>query len=220
MARVLCLHGLGGTADTMAPLVEHLVADGHTVTAPTLPGHGTDPADLIATSWTTWLDAARSADPHPDLIVGQSMGATLAFALAAEGRSTSVVAINPLAADPDATDGLEWRQSRGTAWIEVGPSSVAERAYERLPVEALLAMHEGVASVDLAAVVVPVLIVTSRLDDVVDPANSDLVAGALGGAVDRLALGRSGHVATLDVERTDLAVAVADRARAVWRATM
>ena len=35
MARVLCLHGLGGTGATMWPLVGHLQAAHHTVLAPT-----------------------------------------------------------------------------------------------------------------------------------------------------------------------------------------
>jgi carboxylesterase len=210
MARVLCLHGLGGTGATMWPLVAALSAADHTVLAPTLPGHGGVPDDLVGVEWANWLAAAREwpADGPADLVVGQSMGALLALALAAEGRARAVVAVNSPAPDPDAVDGLEWRQSRGHDWVEVGPSALGESAYERLSLTALLAMHTGALSVRLDLVTVPVLVVTSDHDDVVDPSSSDVVAAALTGPVQRLRLARGGHVATLDSDRDRLSAAI------------
>lgn len=199
MTRVLCLHGLGGTGATMWPIVSACIDAGFTTLAPTLPGHGTDPADLVGISWDDWLDAARTWEA--DIVVGQSMGACLALQLAAEQRCRAVVCINPVAPDPDATDGLGWRKSRGQAWINVATSTVEEIAYERLPIEALITMTEGVAAIDLSAVNRPVLLVTSVNDDVVDPASSDVIAAALSCHVQRLRLRHSGHVATLDNER-------------------
>jgi esterase/lipase len=138
------------------------------------------------------------------------MGACLALAVAADplGACRAVVAINPLAADPDAIDGLQWRRSRGHERIEVEPSTVAEIAYEWLPIEAVQTMHEGIATIDLQRVHVPTLIVTSADDDVVDPASSDVVAAALGVRAQRVRLANSGHVATLDVDRDALCTAV------------
>ena len=199
MTRVLCLHGLGGTGATMWPIVAACIDAEYTTLAPTLPGHGTDPADLVGVTWADWVDAARSWDA--DVVVGQSMGACLALQLCAERRCSAAVCINPPAPDPDALEGLEWRKSRGQSWIEVAPSTVGEFAYERLPIEALITMTAGVASIDLAAIDVPVLLVTSIDDDVVDPASSDVIAAALKCEVHRLRLRNSGHVATLDTER-------------------
>lgn len=207
MARVLCLHGLGGTGATMWPLVATLSGLGHTVLAPTLPGHGSAPDDLRSIGWDDWLGAAR--EWPADVVVGQSMGGGLALALAAEGAVRAAVAINVPAPDPDALDGLEWRRSRGQEWVEVVGSGVDEVAYERLPLAVLAAMHEGLLGLDLAAVRVPVLLVTSALDEMVDPASSDVVAAALGGPVSRVTLARGGHVASLDVDRDALADAVA-----------
>ncbi|MGZ4793313.1 MAG: alpha/beta hydrolase, partial [Ilumatobacteraceae bacterium] len=119
----------------------------------------------------------------------------------AEQRCRAVVCINPIAPDPDAIEGLMWRKSRGQLWIDVAPSGVEEIAYERLPIDALIAMTEGVATIDLASVDRPVLLITSTGDDVVDPASSDAIAAALGGKAQRLRLHHSGHVATLDKER-------------------
>ncbi|MFN8020617.1 MAG: alpha/beta fold hydrolase [Acidimicrobiales bacterium] len=215
MARVLLLHGLGGTGATMWPLVGHLANVHHTAFAPTLPGHGSSPDDLVGVEFDDWVEAAREWDT--DVVVGQSMGAAVALALAAEGRVRGAVVVNPLAPDPDAIDGLEWRQSRGHTTIEVGASSVGEVAYETLPIEALLAMHTGLLGLDLASVTVPVLVVTSADDDVVDPAASDVVAAALGGEVTRLVLRSGGHVASLDAGRDVLAAAIVDFVERVMR---
>jgi carboxylesterase len=213
MTRVLCLHGLGGTGATMWPIVAGCIDAGYTTLAPTLPGHGTDPADLVGVTWADWVDAARAWEA--DVVVGQSMGACLALQLAAERRCRAVVSINPLAPDPDAIEGLEWRRSRGQSWIEVAASTVGEFAYERLPIEALVTMTQGVASIDLSAVDVPVLLVTSANDDVVDPASSDVVAGALHCDLRRLRLRHGGHVATLDQDRDVLQRAITDFVKTV-----
>jgi carboxylesterase len=211
MAHVVLIHGIGGTAATMRPLADVLGAAGHTVTVPTLPGHGAAPEQLVGTTWRDWLDAVTSAVAPGTVLVGQSLGAALAFAAAAEASGVAgVAAINPPAPDPDAVDGLEWRRDRGTAWIDVAPSTVGEEALERLPIEALLELWTGVTALDLAAVRCPVLLVTSRHDDVIDPASSEVIARSLGGPVERLVLERSSHVASLDVERDLLAVALVD----------
>jgi carboxylesterase len=208
MTRVLCLHGIGGTGATMWPIVAGCIDAGFTTLAPTLPGHGTDPADLVGVTWADWLEAARAWEA--DVVVGQSMGADLALQLAAEQRCRAAVCINPVAPHPDALEGLEWRKSRGHEWIDVAKSTVGEIAYERLPIEALIAMADGVATIDFAAVDRPVLLVTSANDDVVDPGSSDVIADALKCDVQRLRLRHSGHVASLDEERDLLRQAIVD----------
>jgi esterase/lipase len=129
------------------------------------------------------------------------MGACVALQLAAEQRCDAVVCINPVAADPDAIESLVWRKHHGQLWIDVAPSTVEEIAYESLPIDSLIAMAEGVATIDLTAIDQPVLLVTSADDDVVDPASSDVVAAALRGNVQRLHLRHGGHVATLGTQR-------------------
>ncbi len=206
MARILLLHGLGGTQATMQPLFDGLAASGHVTHAPTLPGHGTVAEALETVGWADWIRAARQWPA--DVIVGQSMGASLALALAAESSCRAVVAINPPAPDPDAVDGLEWRQSRGHDWVDGPPLAHGEVGYTRLPITALLAMAAGGLTTDLGAVMCPVLLVTSALDDVVDPAGADHIATSLGGPVTRLTLHNSGHVATLGPDLDELLAAV------------
>jgi carboxylesterase len=213
MTRVLCLHGLGGTGATMWPIVAACIDAGFTTLAPTLPGHGTAPDDLMGVTWADWLDAARAWDA--DVVVGQSMGADLALQLAVEQRCMAVVCVNPVAPNPDAIDGLEFRKTRGQGWIDVAQSAVGEIAYERLPIESLITMAEGIESIDLSAVDRPVLLVTSANDELVDPASSDVIADALRCDVQRLRLRHSGHVATLDNERHLLQQATVDFVNAV-----
>jgi carboxylesterase len=210
MARLLLVHGLGGTAATMAPLATELAALGHDVATLTLPGHGTEPAALTEVGWEEWLEAvtAAAALHQARVIVGQSLGAALALAMAADGGCAAVVAISTPAADPDALDGLEWRRSRGHEWVDGAPLAEGEEGYDRLPIAALVAMTKGVADTELGRVTVPVLLVAGALDDTADPAVADVVAGALAGPVQRLVLARSGHVASLGPERALLAHSV------------
>lgn len=206
MARILLLHGLGGTAATMQPVADALAAIGHDVHAPTLPGHGTDPADLLSVTWAEWLRAA--VEWPAEVVVGQSMGGSLALALAALGACRAVVAINPPPPDPDALDGLEWQRDRGHEWIDGPPLAEGETGYTRLPITALLQMVEGGLLTDHAAISTPVLLVTSALDEVVDPFSADIVAASVAGPVTRLRLEHSGHVATLGPEQAVLVAAI------------
>ena len=198
MTSVGLVHGLGGTAGTMHRIAEMLTTRGHTCTAVTLPGHGSSPDDLLAVGWSDWVAAV----PVAEMLVGQSMGASLCLAAAStrkDVRSTvrAVVAINAPAPDPDAVEGLEWRRSRGHEWLEAPPLAEGEAGYDRLPMHALLEMTNGVLATDFAGITVPVLLVNSALDDVVDPWSAEVIAPLLGGPVERLVLPRSGHVATL-----------------------
>jgi carboxylesterase len=201
----------------MWPIVAGCIDAGFTTLAPTLPGHGTDPEDLVGVTWDDWIEAARAWDA--DVVVGQSLGASLALQLGVEQRCHAIVCINPVPTDPDAMEGLEWRKSRGQTWIEVGPSAVGEIAYERLPLDAVITMTLGVESLDLSSVHQPVLLVTSANDDSIDPATADAFAEALPGDVQRLRLRASGHVATLDSERHLLQQAVVDFVRLVCSPT-
>jgi carboxylesterase len=188
------VHGLGGTGATMSPLADALRTLGHEVVVVTLPGHGTDPEDLVGVGWSDWLAAV----PHADVLVGQSMGASLALTVAAVNHHVrGVVAINPPVADEDALDGLEWRRSHGHEWVDAPALADGEAGYTRLPITALIEMVEGVRAIDLDAIEVPVVLVSSALDDVVDPLSADILADNLGGTVTRIRLPRSGHVATL-----------------------
>jgi carboxylesterase len=208
MARIAIIHGLGGTGATVQPLADLLAATGHDVQVVTLPGHGTQPEDLAGVHWRDWLAAV----PPAEVLVGQSMGASLALAAAAAHPSEVqlVVAINPPLADPDALEGLQWRQSRGHEWVDGPELGDGEVGYTRFPITALIEMVDGVAALQPADVTVPVLLVRGALDDSADPDALDVFAAQLGGPVTRLELPGSGHVATLGPDLPELVAAITE----------
>lgn len=84
------LHGLTGSPDDLrewAQVFHHL---GDTISVPLLPGHGTTPEDLLHIDWETWVSAVRDEihrmrKTHGVVVlVGSSMGATIALQLANE----------------------------------------------------------------------------------------------------------------------------------------
>ena len=50
----LLSHGFTGSPASMVPWGQHLVAQGHTVRVPRLPGHGTTWQDMNRTRWQDW----------------------------------------------------------------------------------------------------------------------------------------------------------------------
>jgi carboxylesterase len=226
---VLVLHGFTGNPGSIRPLAQAFAADGRTVVAPRLPGHGTVVEDMLDTRWSDWSAAADAA--YADLaartrltvVAGLSMGGTLACRLAARHPEVAgLVAVNPLVQPPDPE-----MVAMGKAMIDAGEtvapgigSDIAdpdahETAYPGSPLRPLLSLVEGVEALeaDLPRIACPVLLLTSAQDHVVPPVNSDHLASVVAGPVERVALERSYHVATLDYDK-DL---IAERAVAFVR---
>jgi carboxylesterase len=214
---VLVLHGFTGNPGSIRPLAEALVADGRTVVAPRLPGHGTVVDDMLETRWSDWSAAAEAA--YADLagrtrttvVAGLSMGGTLACWLAARHPEVAgLVAVNPLVQAPDPE-----MVAMGRAMLDAGETiapgigsdiadpDASETAYPGSPLLPLLSLVEAVEALqaDLSRIACPVLLMTSPQDHVVPPANSDHLASLVAGPVERVTLERSYHVATLDYDK-------------------
>ncbi|MBW3547146.1 MAG: alpha/beta fold hydrolase [Actinobacteria bacterium] len=218
---VVVLHGFGGSPATVRPLAEALAGAGCSVELPRLPGHGTTVDDMVLTGFADWWAAAeraylRLAARCPDVVVaGCSMGGTLAARLAARHPEVAgLVCINPMArpADPALTEMIGLMVDAGEVVSPAGPPDIAdpdaeEPAYDTVPLAALLSLHRALDELqaDLGRVACPVLVMTSAHDHVVDPADSDHLAGRVAGPVERVALHRSYHVATLDHDRGEVA---------------
>ena len=91
---VLVLHGFAGSPAAVRGVAEAIAAAGLHVELPRLPGHGTDVADMVPTRWADWtaeVDAAygRLAQRTQHIVVvGQSMGGSLALWLALQQPTT------------------------------------------------------------------------------------------------------------------------------------
>ena len=94
---ILLLHGLTATTAEVRLLAEKLHAKGYTISAPLLPGHGTQPEDLNETTWHDWAWTAEKAYQHLATVCdhvfigGESMGGALALYLTAQHEEVAGV---------------------------------------------------------------------------------------------------------------------------------
>ena len=98
---VLLIHGFTSNPQEMRFLGEMLRDAGFVVSAPRLPGHGTDGEDFLRSGWRDWLGACRNA--HAELrasygepyVCGISMGALLSILLASENSPERIALVAP-----------------------------------------------------------------------------------------------------------------------------
>ena len=210
---VLVLHGFTGSPQSLRPLALRFAEDGHSVELPLLPGHGTKIEDMVPTRFDDWYGAASAAylelaaRCERVVVVGLSMGGTLATLLAIEHEPAALVAINPqISPPPEAVvDVIRGLVDEGVATIpaiggDIAREGVEELAYAATPVEALMSFIERCQTLEgeLSRITCPVLLLTSPQDHVVDPVSSDVLAAGVSGPVERVLLEHSFHVATLD----------------------
>lgn len=220
----LVLHGFTGSPVSVRNVAEAIAAGGHDVELPRLPGHGTTIDDMLRTGWHDWISTARAAfDALAErveriVVVGQSMGGTLALRTALDRRTATaaIVCINPLTRSRGADviemiddyldDGITVVPGEGSDIADPDGTDVSYAATPLAPLRSLLL--DGVAPISdrFGELTVPLRLFTSRQDHVVEPADSEHLAAAYGGPVEHTWLERSYHVATRDLDR-DLVVA-------------
>ena len=228
---VLLCHGFTGTPQSMRPWAEYLAGQGHTVSLPRLPGHGTHWRDANATSWRDWYAEVERA--HADLVgrcssvfvCGLSMGGTLALRLAQERGDAvaGLILVNPSVATQrfDAKYLVPVLGRVVPAWKGIGSDikkpGMVETAYPMVPLKALLSLRELWAAVraDLPRVRQPLLLFRSRVDHVVEPVSSRIVLGGVSSTdtAERV-LENSYHVATLDNDAPEIFAGSAEWIRA------
>jgi carboxylesterase len=213
-AGVLVLHGFTGNPTTMRALAGRAVAAGYGVEMPRLPGHGTSVEDLATTSWGDWTAEAEAAydrlaaRSERVAVVGLSMGGGLSAHIAEVRPSVAgCVLINPTLTPPpvEIVDGvtalleagLESYESIGS---DIKKEGVAEASYDATPLRPLASLFEGLVTVreNLRRITAPCLLITSREDHTVNWENGDDLVARAQGAVERVWLENSYHVATLD----------------------
>ena len=218
---VLVLHGFTGNPSSMRGVAEAMVALGHHVEMPRLPGHGTTIVDMLDTTWADWTREVAAA--HGRLaertdrivVIGLSMGGSLTLWAGLNLPNVAgLVCINPATiAQPAAV--LEMITEMVAEGTEVAPAiggdiadpDQTEIAYDGLPLRPMLSfMHDGLTPITdrYGELTMPLLLITSRHDHVVEPVNSEHLAVNYGGDVEHVWLERSYHVATQDYDRDDI----------------
>ncbi|HXR53456.1 MAG TPA: alpha/beta fold hydrolase [Acidimicrobiales bacterium] len=222
----LVLHGFTGNPFSIRGVASAVAAAGLTVEAPLLPGHGTSVADMVETRWSDWSAAAESA--YLDLaarcekvaVLGLSMGGTLACWLGERYLEVAgLVLINPLVRSipADQVAAVRAMVDAGETVMDgigsdIAQPDAAELSYDQTPIEPLLSLLDAADDVGarLADIACSVLLLSSRDDHVVPPANGDDIASALGDRCERVWLERSFHVATLDYDGDEIEKRAAD----------
>ncbi|HEX2781486.1 MAG TPA: alpha/beta fold hydrolase [Gemmatimonadaceae bacterium] len=228
---MLLLHGFGDTPQTLHYLADALHADGYTVRAPLLPGHGRTLADFGATRAKQWIAAAREAyetltavhGPCP--VVGLSMGGALGIILAAETPDMPALAlVAPYVSMPRRARFVArfhplWEivtpyfQSGGERSIHDDRERALARGYGVLTPELLFELSRVVrrVQVSLPRVQVPTLVIHGLNDERIPPDAAAREYARLGAAEKRLVWTEvGGHVLTVDQGRERVIALVLD----------
>ncbi len=231
-AGALVLHGFTGNPSSMRGVADAFAAAGFHVEMPRLPGHGTVVEEMLPTRWADWLGEAEAAlarlRERADRVVvaGLSMGGTLTLTLGANHPDLAgLICVNPAAQpQPDevvamVTDfidqGMEAMPGIGS---DIADPDTKENAYESTPLRALLSLaQDGLAPLAqrYPQMQIPLLLMTSPQDHVVDPTQSGFLAASYGGPVERISLERSYHVATQDYDKDLIVESAVEFARRV-----
>jgi len=214
----LLLHGFTAAPHEMVRLGADLANHGYTALGPRLAGHGTSLDDLARTRWPDWLASAQDGLEllrgmcDRIVVMGMSMGGLLAVLLAADQPPAGLVLMStpitllqsPLRRWLKLLSLIVPRVRKGTPdWYD--PSVNAERvAYPAYSTRAAAEVQELItrARSTLALVTAPTLIIHSRNDTFVVPANADLLLPWLGTKDKKLVMVEgSNHLITLDAAR-------------------
>lgn len=212
---ILLCHGFNATPQSVRAVGEQLAEQGLTVYAPRLHGHGTDVRDFETSTVEDWKDSLRQGfallRQHCSsiFIAGQSMGATLALSLVADGLpADGLITINAALSVP-AYEALSFTDC--PVYLKESTPDIKREAseiiYELVPAvcasELLRLIDETRPT--LPSVHVPTLILYSAVDNVVPPENSDYLHRVIGSLDKRsYCLLDSYHVATLDHDQATI----------------
>jgi carboxylesterase len=220
---VLLLHGLSGSPFEVRSLAERLHLQSMRCLGPLLPGHGGEPQALARVSRSDWLAGARQglqrlAGARRTFVVGCSMGALLALALAAEapGRVDALVLLAPalrLAPGPALAGWLARHTPlgrllpplpKGTSDVRDAEMRALNPALRAVPIAAVGELQRLAREVDdrLPSIAAPALVIAGGRDHTVRLSGARRVAERIGSGPARLLLlPQSFHLVGIDVER-------------------
>jgi carboxylesterase len=228
---VLCLHGFTASPQEMLWLSQHLAAEGYTVYAPRLAGHGTRPRDLARSLWTDWLHSAMDAceilkqQCDRVFVAGLSMGGSLALLLSTYVEVSGVIAMAaPLRPYPklgprrlrilkrvrpytDHTDRSAFEAYVRQQQIERGEPAVGRARYTLWPTAAVEQLMRliPVVILRLPQVTAPALLLYSNVDLTVNVASLEVALANISSAdVEHHVFETSGHVLTQDHEHREV----------------
>ncbi|MEL6821531.1 MAG: alpha/beta fold hydrolase [Calditrichota bacterium] len=215
---LLFFHGFTGSPYEGSLFAEHFSKLGYGLSVPLLPGHGTQPEDLLSIPYEKWLEAAESAyhemtSQYGKVIVcGQSMGGALALHVASkfpvDGLITMAAAVFlkdwRLRFLPVARRLITYQYKSKGPDIRDKESKAASVSYPKYPLSSLdefLKLIEQVKN-KLPKVTSPALLVHSNRDHTITVENVHYIYSQIKSErKDLLVLDDSYHVISVDVDR-------------------
>ena len=211
----LLIHGFRSCPFEMQEYGKHLNGLGYTIKTILLPGHGTDPADLLTVNWKDWVYSVENALKYLKskcnkiFVAGLSTGGSLALYIATLHEIDGVIALAPGLFLKKRLAKLShilkyvWKYKN----IKSGPDvsiKVEYRVYSRVPVRIiseLLLLFKSLKS-KLHLIKAPVLIIYAQNDHVVKPKSSLTVYEKISSKKKQIIkLKKSFHILTMDVEK-------------------
>ena len=222
---LLLLHGSGDSPQSLRYLADCLHAEGYSVHAPLLPGHGRSPHAFARASAEEYFNTARDAlaDVRSRTpwfgVVGLSMGGALAARLASEAPDVRVlVLLAPYIIPPGSvrrTLRLSWIWSpfapylrgRGESSVHDTSARAQSRAYGSFSAGALRALCQtaDAGRQVLRRLVLPTLVINSKQDNRIPRALALVVLSELPAATERHWVTGCGHVITVDACKSTVA---------------
>jgi carboxylesterase len=214
----LLVHGYTGTPKEMLWMGEYLNDQGYTALGVRLAGHATKPEDMERVKWQDWVASLEDGYyllkgcTDEVFIIGLSMGGILSLLFASRHPVSGVVAMStPFTMPDDPRLPYIGILSLFVRWVKQGPpdwhNPEAEKdhiCYPYFPIRAVLQLRDllGEMRKGLPKVHVPVLIVHSKQDAGVVPANAEQIYNALGSQDKQILwVENSGHVIPREPDR-------------------
>ncbi|MDG5788449.1 alpha/beta fold hydrolase [Evansella sp. AB-P1] len=215
---ILICHGFLGTPQSMEYLGQAFANKGYTVRAPRLRGHGTHYFDLEKATFTDWIHELEEnylqlKDKCSQVFVlGQSMGGLLSLLIASKFKDVSgVITINVAFEVPDYE---QYRNKLLPNYIEEGPPDINNKEVKEItyPYVPLKSINELLKLIDftkdqITSIKSPVLLMHSKVDNVVPPISSKIIYERLKTTKKELVqLNNSCHVASMDFDQDKIVI--------------
>ena len=210
---ILLVHGFTGSPHSMRPVAQHFMELGYAVEMPVLTGHATRWQDLRDNTYQQWLASAeqgyrRLTDQGLQVVViGMSMGGTVATHLSAHLPVVGTVLINPYMVDVNPMMRHTGKVAKVLPILkaigsDIAVPGVSEGAYSIVPTAAVYQLH--LLGAETRALIPqlksPVLYLRSLGDHTVSDSSHKYFLEHCSAAVEFRWLTRSYHVATLDYD--------------------
>ena len=218
MPACLLIHGFTGSPNELLDLGDFLERNGVAVSIPTLPGHGTHPADMFNYKWQDWAEHVQRAfeafqRKHEDVFVcGLSMGGTLALNLASYNTVAGVISLSAPVTFPNWQKAGVWflkhvvkfRKKQGGEDVRDLDAKPKLGSYQQYPFSAVAELFRLTDHVrdELSKIAQPILIMHSVKDHTIPFPNAQTIYDSVSSVEKRkFDLRESYHLITVDVEK-------------------